>query len=131
MPMTLYFKRAKSFVQSDDNGTKKFLAQPSPNPETRVPFWVANTETFKRGIADKSIVNLTPPEHMPGYKPAPVAVVADEESDNAADAQPADQFSSDDEDEQAEAPKAPFGGQPMTPVPPAPKVGGVRANTKR
>lgn len=121
MPMTLYFKRAKNFVQSDENGTKKFLAQPSPNPEARVPFWVASTPTFLQGIKDGSIVNLTPPEQMPGYKPARVAV--DEEPDD--DVQAVD--TSDDDAEQKDIPAAPFGGQPMTPVVPGPKVGSVRA----
>jgi len=115
--MTLYFKRAKNFVQSDDAGTKKFLAQPGPTPQN-VPFWVANTPTFKQGIKDGSIVNLTPPEQMPGYKPAPAAVLVEEEPE--APVAP-------DEGEQTAVPQAPFGGQPMTPVQPAPKVGNVRA----
>jgi hypothetical protein len=120
MPMTLYFKRAKNFVQSDDAGTKKFLAQPGPTPQN-VPFWVAATPTFKQGIKDGSIVNLTPPEQMPGYKPAPVAVIEEEEPE-APDAPAAT-----DEEEQTAVPQAPFGGQPMTPVQPAPKIGNVRA----
>lgn len=114
--MTLYFKRAKNFVQGDDNGTKKFLAQPGPSPQP-VPFWVANTPTFKQGIKDGSIVNLTPPEQMPGYE------VVEEAADNTSGTAGVDE----DDVEQTEIPQAPFGAQPMTPVSPAPKVGGVRA----
>ncbi len=121
MPMTLYFKRAKNFVQSDDNGTKKFLAQPGPSPQP-VPFWVADTATFKQGIKDLSIVNLTPPEQMPGYKPA-VAVLQPDSSS----AEPVVVGAAEVDEPQQEVPQAPFGGQPMTPVAPAPKVGSVRA----
>lgn len=125
MPMTLYFKRAKNFVQSDDNGTKKFLAQPSPNPESRVPFWVADTPTYKQGIKDGSIINLTPPAQMPGYKAEPVVEEPTAAELNAADA--AEEADS----EQTEVPQAPFGAQPMTPVSPAPKIGRVSAGSGR
>lgn len=131
MPMTLYFKRAKNFVQNDDAGTKKFLAQPGPNP-IPVPFWVATTRTFLDGIKDKSIVNLTPPDQMPGYKHPPKPVVEEEvvdEVDLVAAANAAD--AADATAEQLNVPQAPFGGQPMTPVPPAAKVGKVRASTLR
>lgn len=120
--MTLYFKRAKSFVTTtnNDHGEKKYLGIPGPTPAGNVPFWVAETTTFKLGIQDGSIINLTPPEQMPGYKPAPVAVVEEAET-----------VASDDAAEQTEVPKVPFGGQPMTPVSPAPKVGKVRAASQR
>ncbi len=138
MPMSLYFKRAKTFVQSDDNGTKKYLAMPGPSPQP-VPFWVANTPTFKHGIKDGSIINLTPPEQMPGYKPAPVVVVEEpveaeaEESKAEDDAEQtkAEESKAEDDAEQTEVPKAPFGAQPMTPVQSAPKVGNVRASSRR
>jgi hypothetical protein len=114
MPMTLYFKRAKCFI-NDEEGTKKFLAQPGPSPQP-VPFWVASTATFKQGIKDGSIVNLTPPDQMPGYKhPKPEAaeeVAAEEKLEEDV--------------EQTEVPQAPFGSQPMTPVQPAVKIGSVR-----
>lgn len=136
MPMTLYFKRAKCFVSNDDKGTKKFLAQPGPAPQP-VPFWVAATPTFHQGIKDKSIINLTPPEQMPGYKPAAVAVVEPEEVlvETETDAEPADEVTTtedvEEDVEQTDLPEAPFGGQPMTPVSPAPKVGSVRATSRR
>jgi hypothetical protein len=141
MPMTLYFKRAKAFVSdtSNDRGTLKFLAQPGPTPML-VPFWVAETATFKRGIEDGSIINLTPPHLMPGYKhpevpaPAPGAEVpapapgaeVPAPAPGAEEPEPAPG-----EGEQMEPPVAPFGAQPMTPVQPGPKVGGITAGAKR
>jgi hypothetical protein len=123
MAMTLYFKRAKSFVAVVDGGTRKFLAQPGPTPVHNVPDWVAFTPTFEHGIKDQSIVNLTPPHLMPGYK-APVGAHTEPVAESAAEAA-IDKASDGPEavDEQQEVPQAPFGGQPMTPVPPAAKVG--------
>ena len=124
MPMTLYFKRAKSFVHQDgDGGTKQFLAQPGPSP-IPVPFWVAKTSTFAYGVKDGSIVNLTPPHEMPGYKPPTVVTPAVDEDDTPV-------LANGEEEEQDSVPQPPFGGQPMTPVPPAPKVGNVRASNRR
>jgi hypothetical protein len=132
MPMTLYFKRAKSFVVVSDNtsGEKKFLGVPGPTPQN-VPFWVADTPTFKQGIKDGSIVNLTPPDQMPGYKAAPVVVEEVEEEEPTRELTEAEKLDAAEATEQAEVPQAPFGGQPMTPVPPAPKIGKVRASNAR
>lgn len=125
MPMTLYFKRAKAFVtpSENDRGTRKFLAQPGPHPQP-VPFWVADTETFKQGLKDGSIINLTPPAQMPGYK-APLVAETDplDEPSTAPEVE--------DDVEQTEVPTAPFGAQPMTPVAPAPKVGSVTTSTRK
>jgi hypothetical protein len=129
MPMQLYFTRAKCFVQSDDNGTKKHLAQPAPKPQA-VPFWVANTPTFKQGIKDGSIVNLTPPEQMPGYKPAAVAVEEGEDGEER-ETVSVSEAEVTDNDVQEGVPQAPFGAQPMTPVQPAARIGGVRAGNAR
>lgn len=52
--MQLLIKRAKIFML--DN--KRFVAGPSGLP-VPVPSWVAETGTYKNGIADKSIINLT------------------------------------------------------------------------
>lgn len=126
MPMTLYFKRAKAFVTQSDNdkGTRKFLAQPGPTPQP-VPFWVADTPTFKQSIKDGSIVNLTPPEQMPGYVYPKAAIVEEEPVVEVL------VVVDEDDIEQTEAPKAPFGSQPNTPVQPAPKVGGITSSTKK
>lgn len=133
MPMQLYFKSAKCFVQPSDNdrGTKKFLAQPANGPQA-VPFWVAETPTFKRGIEDGSIVNLTPPHLMPGYVyPKPEEVEPEPEPEPETGVQAAEDDGLNDQGEQANMPKQPFGGQPMTPVPPAAKVGNVSAGGKK
>lgn len=128
MPMTLYCTRAKSFV-SEENGTKQFHLLPGPHPQP-APFWVAETATYKHGIKDKSIVNLTPPEQMPGYRPAPAAVV--EEPEDASGIEEGTEAAASEEDvEQTEVPQAPFGGQPMTPVSPAPRIGSVRSGSGR
>lgn len=133
MPLTLVFKRSKSFVSPSENdkGERKFLGQANPAGSTPAPFWVAETDTFKHSIKDGSIVNLTPPHLMPGYK-APAAVVAEDvslvEESPASDAPLVE-----DDAEQTETPKAPFGGQPMTPVTPAVKLGiqgGAKKKTK-
>lgn len=123
MPMQLFFKRAKAFVNTDE-GTKKFLAQHGPYAQS-VPFWVAETPTFIQGIKDGSIVNLTPPEQMPGYKYPKHAEPQPEEE--AVKPEPEEEQ----EQTAADTPQAPFGGQPMTPVPPAPKVGGITGNAKK
>jgi hypothetical protein len=129
MPMNLVFTRSKSFVDSSE-GTKKFLAQANPGAAIAVPFWVAMTDTFKYGIKDGSIVNLTPPHLMPGYKtPKPAPETLEEMEDEAETSEPV--LVEEAEQTQTEAPKAPFGAQPMTPVPPAPRVGGITASTKR
>ena len=137
--MSLHFKRAKSFTATVDGGTRKFLAQPGFVAQ-QVPFWVADTATFRQGIKDGSIVNLTPPALMPGYK-APKK--ADHEPDLEADDDPTGDKaygngSGDSEAEEASepeqvAPKVPFGGQPLTPAqPPASaRVGQVRATSAR
>jgi hypothetical protein len=123
--MSLHFKRAKSFTATVDGGTRKFLAQPGFVAQ-QVPFWVADTATFQQGIKDGSIVNLTPPALMPGYEaPIKKSKKAEPEIDPEPEPEP--------EPEQTEAPKAPFGGQPLTPAqPPATaRIGQVRATGSR
>ena len=122
--MSLHFKRAKSFTATVDGGTRKFLAQPGFVAQ-QVPFWVADTATFQQGIKDGSIVDLTPPALMPGYK-APKK--ADHEPEPEAEA------TTEEEPEPVQvAPKVPFGGQPLTPAqPPATaRIGQVRATSAR
>lgn len=133
MPMTLWFKRAKNFVMpsGNDHGEKKFVAMPGPNP-TPVPFWVSETKTFTDGIKDGSIVNLTPPHLMPGYKAPSVVEEASVEE------QPIESVKEMTEAEKMDAvealaeqgkdglPQPVFGGQPMTPVPSAIKIGKVK-----
>ena len=128
--MSLHFKRAKSFTATVDGGTRKFLAQPGFVAQ-QVPFWVADTATFRQGIKDGSIVNLTPPALMPGYK-APKK--ADHEPEPEPEAEATTEATTEEEPEPMQAaPKVPFGGQPLTPAqPPASaRVGQVRATSAR
>lgn len=133
MPMTLWFKRAKSFVtQEAEGGTKQFLAQPGNTPQSNVPFWVADTPTFKFGVKDGSIVNLTPPDQMPGYKPATVVVVTNDPETAKAAVEAAAVVTDEEESaDRLEIPQAPFGGQPMTPVAPAVKLGIQHSGRKK
>jgi len=136
MAMQLHFKRAKSFVAVVDGGTRKFLAQPAMIAQT-VPNWVADTETFKLGVKDGSIVNLTPPHLMPGYKAPPAAEEKAEEDadpsgpdDTGEGGGPKTSGSTATEDvEQTEAPQAPFGIQDSNKI--AKGVGSVRASTRK
>jgi hypothetical protein len=73
---------------------------------------------------------LTPPHLMPGYKTPKPAPETLEEMEDEAEA-PGPVHVEESEETQTEPPKAPFGAQPMTPVAPAPKVGGITASTKR
>lgn len=136
--LTLWFKRAKSFVAVVNNGTRKWLAQPSNTPQHGVPFWVADTTTFKQGILDESIVNLTPPHLMPGYvypataAEAPTPEKAPTTSTEPSDATTGHPAAEDEEyEEQKEVPKAPFGGQQMVPTNPAAKTGLQGAGSKK
>lgn len=124
--MTLHVSRAKCFVhQTGDSGTKKHLMQPAPKPQY-APMWVSETKTFQQGIKDGSIVNLTPPHLMPGYK---MEEVAEETNEEETKTEPT--VDSTDDAAQTDVPQAPFGGQPMTPVTPVPKIGSVRSGAGR
>jgi hypothetical protein len=68
--LTLYFKRAKLFLHYANGGEQRFVAPVTKEGPIQVPAWVAETETYRLSILDKSIVNLTPPE--------PVAQVPEE-----------------------------------------------------
>jgi hypothetical protein len=124
--MSLHFKRAKSFTATVDGGTRKFLAQLGFVAQ-QVPFWVADTATFRQGIKDGSIVDLTPPALMPGYK-------APKKADHEPEPEPEAEATTEEEPEPEQvAPKVPFGGQPLTPAqPPASaRIGQVRATSAR
>jgi hypothetical protein len=125
--MSLHFKRAKSFHATVDGGTRKFLAQPGFVAQ-QVPFWVADTTTFQQGIKDGSIVNLTPSALMPGYEAPKKSKKAEPEEEPVETAEAPVE-----EAPEQVAPKAPFGGQPLTPAqPPATaRIGQVRATGSR
>ena len=77
--LQLYVTRSKIFIALDESGTeRRFTLGRSTTPQA-APDWVRDTATFKYGVKDKSIVDLTPPKPV-------AAVVADEpeveDSDN-------------------------------------------------
>jgi len=67
----LYFTRAKIFLipGDDENGERRFTAQASAGHPLPAPNWVRETATYKFGIKDKSIVDLTPPKRSRKAEP--------------------------------------------------------------
>ena len=60
--LQLYITRSKIFISLDESGTeRRFTLGRSTTPQA-APDWVRDTVTFKYGIRDKSIVDLTPPK---------------------------------------------------------------------
>jgi hypothetical protein len=84
--LTLHFKRSKLFMLAkESHGELRFLTGPTREGAIQVPAWVVETPTYKDGIKDGSIVNLTPPEPKIVYvKELPAAEVpsADTEDDD-------------------------------------------------
>jgi hypothetical protein len=70
MALQLYFKRSKVFYATVNGVEQRFQGNASNSP-VLVPDWVVETLTYKHGVKDKSIIDLTPP------KRAAVAVKAD------------------------------------------------------
>jgi hypothetical protein len=77
MAQEMYFKRAKIFMRNHDDGEQRYVSSVNANGTTtkNVPDWVLETPTYKMGVKDKSIINLTPPK----------AAVAPEEAEAAAE----------------------------------------------
>ena len=68
---TLFFKRAKIFMRNVDGKSERYVGYVnSGGSVTQAPDWVRETETFKNGVADKSIVDLTPPAANPRSRKA-------------------------------------------------------------
>ena len=57
---SMYFKRAKIFLEQTDKGEQRFLA--SVGGPVQVPNWVCKTLGYKLGCKDGSIVDVTPPK---------------------------------------------------------------------
>jgi hypothetical protein len=106
----LFFRRTKLFLGSIDGAEVRYQGAPSGTgkPDHRVPVWVRGTLTYKHGIADGSIIDLSPAaaqatgleaDVSQGYanQPAigkdasiiPDAVDEDDEDEDEADAKPA------------------------------------------
>lgn len=58
---SLFFKRAKIFLLEKDGVNLRYNAIVSGGNPVPVPDWVCSTLTYKHGIADNSIIDLTPP----------------------------------------------------------------------
>jgi hypothetical protein len=60
--MQLFFKRAKIFMLNQKGVSLRYVGTVSSagTADSRVPDWVRETETFKAGVADGSIIDLTP-----------------------------------------------------------------------
>ena len=63
--LQLYFKRSKIFLHNIDGLALRYNAIVSTNGAAPVPDWVKHTLTYKWGIKDKSIIDLTPPSAQP------------------------------------------------------------------
>ena len=61
MPLNLYVKRAKSFLLNTEDGERAvtlYAGNTGPQP---APDWIKQTMTFKLGVKDGSIIDLTVP----------------------------------------------------------------------
>lgn len=55
--MQLIFKRTKIFLShTPDGGERRYVG--TIGPDGRAPSWIAETNTYKLGIKDESIINL-------------------------------------------------------------------------
>lgn len=63
----LFFRRTKLFLGSIDGAEARYQGAPSGTgkPDHRVPAWVRGTLTYKHGIADGSIIDLSPVAAQP------------------------------------------------------------------
>lgn len=64
MSVTLHCKKSKVFIvpgsSADGHGVRKFLV--GAGDTRQAPDWVLTTDTYKWGLVDKSILNLSPPK---------------------------------------------------------------------
>ncbi len=81
MSLQLHCKRSKMFIRHAGDSNKKTEKVLCPRgATTNVPDWVKDTEGYRLGLVDQSIIDLTPPK--------PVAVAAAEPaSEPAAEAE--------------------------------------------
>lgn len=72
--MQLFFKRAKIFLKTTKEGKElRFTTGVTQGP-VQVPDWVKDTHDYRLGIADGSIVNVTPvpqPDDPPATEEEP------------------------------------------------------------
>ena len=64
--LNLYFKRAKIFLHTTEDGQAlRYNAIISTNGPVAVPDWVKETLTYRCGLKDSSVIDLTPPTIKP------------------------------------------------------------------
>ena len=64
--LNLYFKRAKIFLHTTEAGQAlRYNAIVSTSGPVPVPDWVKETLTYKCGVKDQSVIDLTPPTIKP------------------------------------------------------------------
>ena len=81
MALQLFVKRAKIFTLTVDGVEKRCQINPNPGAGAQVaPDWIADTLTFKLGIKDKSIIDMTPPKRSASKHAAPAIDVAEQVS---------------------------------------------------
>jgi hypothetical protein len=127
--LSLYFKRTKLFLLNREGGELRFQGHPGTGP-VPVPMWVKDTLTYKHGIVDKSIIDLTPVRQAPPVvdavdpdraksasdgdeQPAkPFSPTDDTGVDASIVPEPKDEEEDEDEEEEPKNEPAPIGGRP-------------------
>ena len=113
----LFFKRAKIFLSTKPGGESlRYSAVVTTGAPPKVPDWVRETDTYRHGIADGSIIDLTPPVRHRGAKQvkakeaAPSPVEVEDEAPAAAEEPVVEELAEEKE-------KPPFGNaQPKNPA---------------
>jgi len=113
--LTLYFNRAKLFMLGSDSGELRYTN--GVGKWADVPEWVTQTDTYKYGIKDGSIVDLTPPERPA----APVVAAEPDQAPDPVEPEEDGETEEEEEEEPAQAPSTPpaargfVSGQPLQP----------------
>jgi hypothetical protein len=81
----MFFKRSKIFLHSTSDGVNVRFSVGVSNQPVQVPEWVTETLTYKHGVRDGSILDLTLPAAKPTKKQieAEVAATADQGGSSA------------------------------------------------
>jgi hypothetical protein len=61
MPLNLYVKRAKSFLLNTEDGERALTLYAGNTGPQPAPDWIKQTMTYKLGVKDGSIIDLTVP----------------------------------------------------------------------
>ena len=88
--LKVHFTRSKIFFNTVNGAERRYQAAP-PGVYNNIPDWVKTAPGWDTGVADGSIVDLTPP------KPAPVVEPAKQEPESVGDDQTGDDQTGDDQ----------------------------------